>query len=216
MQYSLLDAAYLAQAAYDPKFNARTKDKLVKSLDHKGVQAHILSNRTLLITGSNGVDDYINYNLKVFNLFGEKYRFSDETVEAGHSRAMWHQGFLKHARIVYEFAKPFKPNFIIGHSLGGASAQILAKSFGVPAIGFASPRTQRKRSAKIKGEEHSLTLWRVDDTVPHMPPGFRHLGRSIGIGTKVNNPGMDHSMEHYIPLIKTLAGDPRVPDHWPL
>ena len=114
--------------------------------------------------------------------------------------AFFHSGFYKHAGLILEFAKDNKAQFIIGHSLGAAAAQILGTSLNVPTVGFASPRV-KKGNGRLKNEKRVLNICRVDDLVTRVPPsevGFRRLGRSVRLVPPKNNPGMDHSMPNYI------------------
>ena len=215
VRYNLLEAARLADASYDISNNPLTKNKIRAVCPDRSAQAYMLTNGTLLIPGSNGFDDYLKFNLNRFNLFGTQYSVRDGATEPGASRSLWHQGFLIHARIVFKFAKPFKPKFIIGHSLGGASAQILAKSFGVPAIGFGSPRTRKKGSRRISGEEHSLTIRHKDDLVSKLPFSFRHLGRSIPVAWSTARTGPKHAMKYYIELLAAAQNHPKIPRRWP-
>ena len=213
--YTLLEAARLAEASYDATTNPLTRNIIKGVCGNHSAQAYMLNNGTLLITGSNGFDDYLKFNLQVFSLFGTQYSVRDGPTEAGASRSLWHQGFLAHARLVFKFAKPFNPKFVIGHSLGGASAQILAKSFGVPAIGFGSPRTRKKGSGRIKGEKHSLTILHKDDLVAKMPGSFRHLGRNIRVAWANPRSGPKHAMKYYIELLTAAQGNPGLPARWP-
>jgi len=215
VRYTLLEAARLADASYDVKNNPLTRNRVRGSCPDDSAQAHMLDNGTLLITGSNGFDDYLKFNLQVFSLFGKRYSVTDGPTEAGASRSLWHQGFLAHARIVFKFAKPFKPKFVIGHSLGGASAQILGKSFGVPAIGFGSPRTRKKGSGRINGENHSLTISHKDDLVARLPASFRHLGRNIPVAWATPKTGPKHAMRNYITLLEAAQGQSGLPTRWP-
>jgi hypothetical protein len=66
------------------------------------VEAHFLKNGILLIPGSNSLMDYLKFNLRTLNLGGKQYRMSDATTKKGASGTTWHQGFLAHAKIIFD------------------------------------------------------------------------------------------------------------------
>ncbi|SLN45302.1 hypothetical protein PSA7680_02314 [Pseudoruegeria aquimaris] len=139
------------------------------SLDIRGVQVYFLKNGTLVIPGTNEFSDWFEFNFDVFGTEGHGFE-----VAQGDSGAVWHAGFLEHAQTVFSFAKPLKPKFIIGHSLGAASAQIVGSSLRIPTIAFASPRTNRGEK-RFSGAGWVLNICRVDDTVCQVPPPLHGL-----------------------------------------
>lgn len=186
------------------------------SISIETVQASFLDNGTLVIPGTNEPKDWLT-NL---NLFGPRDR--DEAgmpVLQGDSTLTWHAGFLRHARMVYAFAKPLKPKLIIGHSLGAAAAQIIGASLRVPTIAFASPRPLRERkSVEVAGSDHVLNLLRLDDAVCHVPMallGFRHVGKTLWMGRQGGEPGEDHRIPNYVGLLSDAIAQGKIDSHWP-
>lgn len=210
MRYTLTRAAELAEASYTGKSHPVISFQWKASLDKDDVQAHLLTDNTLLIVGSNSINDYIRYNLRIQRL-GEK-RLSLKTVPG----VTWHQGFLAHARIVHDWLVEHKytPSFIIGHSLGAASAQVLSAAYGVPAIGFAAPRPCRTASAR-SAAARCLLVNRTDDWVCNLAGGFMHLGNVCPVTPRVDNSGLDHSMLHYRQAVSEGIASRSLPQVWP-
>ncbi|SER81220.1 hypothetical protein SAMN04490244_10374 [Tranquillimonas rosea] len=209
---SLLEAAQMMLRVYD-----RDRDpelEIVQQIDIRGVQACTLKGGILVIPGTNEFSDWFQFN---FDLGGrdrvERHGFA---VAHGDSGARWHGGFLEHAQIVYTFAKPQPLRYIIGHSLGAASAQIVGASLKLPTIALASPRTLRG-DRPFPGEGWVVNVCRTDDTVCHVPPdfmGFRHLGSVYWLSPPEVNVGEDHRVDKYIALMEAKVS-PTLPQAWP-
>lgn len=204
----IIQAARLMEAAYR---GPSAFSDVVDVLDHKGVQAVLLPDRTIVVQGTNEASDWWTFNLKVGL---RRPRIAELRGRRGASGAVWHSGFLRHAEILYEWAKPHRPRMLIGHSLGAAAVQIVGASLMVPAIAFAAPRT-KKTKALFAGESKVLNICRTDDTVVGVPPGFRRLGNVTFLKPRRVNPGMDHQMAHYITLLRDPQASRQVPAHWP-
>ncbi len=190
-------AADLIQRAYDGKLGALK----VNGIDHDGAQAAMLSDGTLVIPGTNEVSDWRNFNFDVGK--GERGR-------------TWHAGFLKHAMAIYPFAKGANARLVIGHSLGAASAQIVAASLGVPAICFASPRPLRGRS-RVKGEHRIINLCRLDDAVCSLPLpilGFRQVGKVFWLRSGEQQSAGSHQLKDYLRTMKRKEANPDLPEQW--
>ncbi len=211
--FSIDGAAILAEASYQSK--RITKPKLLKSCPHEDVQAHVLDGDILLLPGSNSLQDYLLYNLRPLRLGRQKYRMDDETTAKGASGTIWHQGFLAYSVVVFEWLKDIKvrPKFIIGHSLGAAATQILTKSYGVPGIGFAAPRTKANRGP-VKNHEKCLIINRVDDIVPKVPSSFVHMGVVKELKVESNRKFTAHSMKHYRKIVKAALAHKVIPQNW--
>ena len=213
-------AARLAFAGYKPHKFPDFEDLIVESLNKKHVQAHLLKNDIVVIPGSNSAFDYLLYNLRMFRVGAKKYRVVDTNDEAGDSGTRWHQGFLAHARIVYDWIKDSehldgrKPSLIIGHSLGGASAQILSMSFGVYAVTFAAPRT-KSNDDRITNDRLCLNIMRSDDTVPKIPETFFHLGIPALMVPSKRSLLPRHHMIRYIWALSNHDLPSAVPKTWP-
>lgn len=210
LRYKLSRAAELAEASYRgtaaPVIAGQHKD----SLSEQDVEAHMLTDGTLLIAGSNSIMDYVRYNLRVQRLGRGRLRLT--TVDG----VSWHQGFLAHAKVVQDWLieKNYPVSFIIGHSLGAASAQILSAGWNVPAIGFAAPRPCRTASVRAAADR-CLLVNRSDDKVCTLPANFQHLGNVHICRPIAPNPGMDHSMSHYRAIISDPPPTVRLPPVWP-
>jgi hypothetical protein len=208
---SLLDAAKMVSENY-----AKTNtDEIETAIDVAGVQAVYLKNGTLVIPGTNELSDWFDFNLNIGGATQpDSHGFE---VVPGDSGAMWHAGFLEHAQMVYMFAKGVKPRFIVGHSLGAASAQIVGMSLGLPTVAFASPQTCRTPH-RLPNEGWVVNVCRVDDAVCYLPPrllGFRTIGSRYWLRPDELDADEDHKIHNYAELLKLKRIKDRVPQQWP-
>lgn len=187
MAFTPLSAAELIKQAYKG-----TVDNTKESFDENGVQAFALNDGTLVIPGSNELSDYTRYNLpamtwKTFgNLAGYKF----------------HAGFLKHAQTLHDFARDNRIKRITGHSLGGASSQLLAATMDIDAINFAAPKVVF-RGWRVVHSNSIMNFNRKDDRVGKIPRFFyKHIGHTHWLDTKMINIGGDHKIKHYIKAMK--------------
>jgi len=191
-------AADLIQRAYDNSLGGAARDRF----DAGGVQAVMLNDATLVIPGTNERGDWARFN---FNL-GTR----------GASGRIWHQGFLDHARAVFPFAVKHGARRVIGHSLGAASAQIVAVSMNVPAICFASPRPLRGKRW-FKGEAQILNICRWDDAVCTLPPrlfGYRHVGKTCWVSPGETQSEGSHTLGDYLRAMARGRSTPDLPESW--
>ena len=194
---NVFKAGQLIDEAYEGKLGSKVAHKV----DVAGVQAFYLKDGTLVIPGTNEKSDWSNFN---FN------------VGKGEAGRTWHAGFLKHAMAVYPFGKGAGAKRVIGHSLGAASAQIVAASLGIPAICFASPRPLRGRS-RVKGEHRILKVCRADDPVGSLPLpllGFRQVGKTCWLRPSDPNEPGGHNLKSYLKIMKSGKSKPDLPDDW--
>lgn len=215
-RYPINTAALLAEASYSAKTHASVKNKIKDSLDEDDVEAHLLDNGVLLIPGSNSLADYLKYNLRMIGLGKTRYRMSDDIYQEGASGTIWHQGFLAHAKVIYDWVERnnYNPTYVIGHSLGAASTQILSKSWGIAGIGFASPRT-RKARGEIKNDSFCLSINRDDDMVCDLPGSFHHMGSVHRCKAKRSVFGPDHAMKHYVKVVQEQQDARLMTEKWP-
>jgi len=213
MQFSLEDAAKLAEASY--KTSRITSPAVTHSCPHRDVQAHMLEGGILLLPGSNSVRDYLKFNLRPLRVGHRRLKLSEEGAENGASGTKWHQGFLAYSREVFEWLKTVDqtPNYIIGHSLGAAAAQILAKTYDVPAIGFAGPRPKFARG-RVNHDRQCLLVNRGDDPVPKLPTQFFHVATVKKLSPKRDDFGLAHSMRHYREIVEEGIDANRLPKTW--
>ncbi len=211
--FSIRDAAILAEASYTP--GAIRQPAIMHSCAHDDVQAHMLEGNILLLPGSNSISDYKNFNLRPIRLGRRKLRMDENKAETGASGTVWHQGFLAYASEIFHWLiqKGTAPNFIIGHSLGAAAAQILAKSYNVPAIGFAAPRPKFSRGP-IKHHRQCLLINRNDDIVPRLPTSFFHMGQVKKLSPAVKRALPAHSMKQYRTIVEEAQASGALPDKW--
>jgi hypothetical protein len=205
----LMDAAQLVENSYKGRAHLPPV-RLDISEGH--VQAFLLTDNTLVIPGSNELVDYTKSNLVT-----GKQKISWNTMGKAAGNAIWHKGFAGHASTIANKLGSLRPTFIIGHSLGAAAAQILGCIYGVPAIGFASPMPRRGKT-RLTHEGLVLNVVRNDDTVCRMPPkhfGFRRVGNTEVMHPASPNPGEDHSMPHYIKLMKIERRQGKIVKSWP-
>lgn len=218
VSYPVRAAADLANISYylGPKGKGEEYLNGTKIIDHcpaQGVEAYLLDTGYLLIPGSNGLGDYLRFNLRLFRIGARKFDLSSETTVKGHSGTIWHQGFFAHAKIIYDWMGARRPKLIVGHSLGAASAQILSKSWSRTAIGFAAPRP-RKASGRILRDELSLSVCRKDDIVCKLPGTFQRMGQTKMLAEKDAKGGLQHSMKCYIAALDNPAPGVSVPKIW--
>lgn len=207
----LIDAARMMHETYA----GTNGNEVVNQIDVAGVQAVLLKNGVLVIPGTNEFSDWFDFNLNMGAAGGgQSHGFE---VVAGDSGALWHGGFLEHAQMVYMFAKGARPKFIVGHSLGAASAQIVGMSLRVPTIAFASPQTCRSPE-RMDHEGWVINICRIDDTVCHVPPkllGFRTIGSRYWLKPDTLDVGEDHRIDNYAELLALKRVKEQVPEAWP-
>ncbi|MHA6264843.1 alpha/beta hydrolase family protein [Arenibacterium sp. CAU 1754] len=208
---NLLEAARMVEENYA----GTNADDIETTIDVSGVQATYLKNGVLVIPGTNELSDWFDFNLNFAPVSPlDAHGFE---VVPGDSGTLWHGGFLKHAQMVYMFAKAVQPRFIVGHSLGAASAQIVGMSLAIPTIGFASPQTCRSRE-RLPNEGWVVNFCRIDDHVCHMPPkflGFRTIGSRYWLKPDAPDPDEDHKIHNYAELLRLAHISDVLPMHWP-
>lgn len=211
MQKTLLEAASLARASY---MGAAALPPLRSALDKGGVQAWLLRDDTLVIPGTNHWTDWIRFNFNTMLVAGQQIGWTEVGTCIGNAK--WHRGFAVHAREVHDWLGGYRPKFIIGHSLGAASAQILGCHFGVPTIGFASPQP-RYGARALHNEGWVLNVVYNDDPVGRFPlaaNGYRRIG-SVEMLARRALSGLQHSMDRYIPLMTQEIGAGTLTAAWP-
>lgn len=215
MRYDLQQAADLAEASYQTQDHSSLRSRIVEDIDEADVQAQLLDNGLLLISGSNSAQDYLRYNLRPLRIGARQYRVkSAATGQAMGGR--WHQGFLAHAMVIHRRLDRQRPRFIIGHSLGAAAAQVLSLLWRVPAVCFAAPRLYAG-GRPVSNERLSLCIWRTDDPVGSFPgDGFEHVGRSVALGKSRSTGMLNHSMKHYKRAIREPHYGRVLPTAWPI
>ena len=210
--------------AGDTKLNSDFDVYVTKRCTVKGVEAYMLNNRCLLIPGSNGLNDYLKFNLRLWGVGQRKLSFSDDAKQQdvetrtrlGFSRTYWHQGVLSHALEIYNWIGKDPndwPEMIIGHSLGAAAAQILSKTWAAPAIGFAAPRPRKSRG-HVELDELSLSICRDDDIVCFLPSSFHRLGQTRTLRHKNPKAGLNHDMDAYIDALNNRKPYLGIPTTW--
>ena len=192
----ILDAAWLLS-------NAEQSPELfdfADTLDEGGVQAKMTAHGILIIQGTNQGRDWIDFNLDVFDLTDAE--LGNITLVDRSDVRNWHAGFLEYAEVVYGFANRFQVKLILGHSLGGAAAQIIGAKLQVPTLAFATPRTYRGNGA-VPGSQYVLNVLKSNDRVCNVPPSFKHVGTTIMLEPiRRVNFGEDHRIRHYIRVLE--------------
>lgn len=182
-----------------------------------GAQAYLTPERDLVIPGTNEQSDWSQYNLRVHGKPGQRIP-GLKLVPLSDIRA-WHFGFLAHADSIYRFAFHHRPRFIVGHSLGGAAAQIIGYRLQVPTITFGAPRVYRGGRQRRRGEGWVLNLCRSDDPVVGVPPFtiFRHIGSTRRLNTGSPVSWRNHPIVEYARLLAEEAGEQfaRIEKAWP-
>lgn len=211
MRYTLSRAAELAEASYTGKSHPVIGFQWADSLNEGDVEAHLLTDDTLLIVGSNSWRDYIKFNLRIQRLGKPRLNLARVTAPVS-----WHQGFLAYTKAVQDWvmAKGVRPSFIIGHSLGAASTQILSAGWDIPGVAFAAPRTCRTAAAQAMAPK-CLCINRTDDAICNLPSSFKHLGHVRACVPRAPNRGLDHKMAHYRQVVGEGIAVRKLPRSWP-
>lgn len=210
MQMSLTEAADLAEKSYLgpaalPPLKAKNTDT---------AQAYLTMDDVLVIPGTNEISDWTKYNLQAFNAKGSQVGWAGANPAI--AAAIWHFGFARHALEVAIFLGARQPKFIIGHSLGAGSAQILACHYQVPTVCFASPRP-RFGVDKLPGEGWAINLVNNEDIIGAIlaeEAGFRRVGSVRGLNPTATG-GLHHSMADYIPALKARLATGSLNPFWP-
>lgn len=167
----------------------------------RGAQAFVTRDGDLVIPGTNEHGDWTRFNIDVLGIADGP--IPGLALVPVSQIGVWHNGFLRHADSVYRFARHHRPRFIVGHSLGGAAAQIIGHRMRIPTITFGAPRVYRGRTRPLAGEGWVLNLCRSDDPVTGVPEiiGFRHLGTVRRLDTGGPVLARNHPMAKYLSLI---------------
>lgn len=224
--YSLLKAARLLQETR-PFILGGQKNHLLSDVTAKGgkVAAGLTQDNILVITGSRGVRDYAFYNFRPLRPLPDM-REIDEIVTDELPKKAYHKGFLLHAARVKAFLGDRKPAFIIGHSLGAASGQILGTHLRVATIGLASPQVVKRRFLKPPAlrasghpQWHAFNMAWKEDLVSrgYRATGLRCLGHRVVVAPTRPNFGIDHFVKDYERLIASAIDQKVVglPHYWP-
>lgn len=220
------DAAKLLRQTRDDILTGQTGD-LLKRVSERGkhIDVGLTTKRdVLVITGSNNWQDYSYYNLRPWR----KIPNSPEVVQLTKDirQQDFHRGFLLHASRILSFLGDDKPQFIVGHSLGAAAAQILGTALNVPTICFASPQVVKRRALKDAKfhAPHTHEQWRVFNvawkqdfvTKAYRMFGLRSLGHRVELDLHNRNIGIDHFVRHYQELLAEDAkrSKPKLPKSW--
>jgi len=218
-KYDIALAAKMVEASYEifrrPSARNSLRGNITGTLDRNHVQALFLKQRILLIPGSNSIADYVMFNLRALNFGGKKYRLNDELTETWGPGVIWHQGFMKHAKVITDWLKrnDYKPKFVMGHSLGAAATQIIVRTHDIPGIAFAAPRVTRGTVQPAPASK-CLCLNRLDDKVCSLPSSFEHLGEIHEAGTR-QFLRFDHKMRHYKSMIAEEQRAGNLGTRWP-
>ena len=193
---STLDAAALVSAAYSATL------RFAAANGEAGVQAYVTHDGDLVIPGTNECEDWRRFNLQVHAQ--RSARIPGLKIVPQSDLGSWHIGFLRHADSVFRFALPHRPRFVVGHSLGGAAAQIIGWRLRIPTVTFGAPRVYKGGARRRPGEGWVLNICRSDDPATGVPllSGFRHLGstRNLRTGRPVST--VNHPVAEYARLLE--------------
>ena len=210
MQMELTQAADLAEKSYlGPNALPPLRAKSTGT-----AQAYLTMDDVLVIPGTNEFADWTKYNLQAFNAKGAQVGWGG--VNPGIAAALWHFGFARHALEVVIFMGARQPKYIIGHSLGAGSAQILACHYRVPTVCFASPRPCFGPTL-LPGEGWAVNLVNNDDIIGAVlaaEAGFRRIGSVRGLNPTLTG-GLHHSMAEYKPALAARLATGSLDPFWP-
>ena len=224
--FTLLEAAKLLQNTRNDIKHGTLGAHLARvSEKGKHVDAGLTHDNKLVITGSDSWQDYMMYNLRPLRPL-PKMPEIDLLTTSDLPKNAFHKGFLLHAARVRRFLGKHQPDFVVGHSLGAAAAQILGTALGVPTICLASPQVVKRRfleAASLRAKDHPQwavfnLAWNKDFvTRGYRLTGLRCLGHRVVVDTKEANFGIDHFVKDYEKLIIKAAAYKiaALPQHWP-
>jgi len=225
--FTILEAAKLLQETRFDILEGRLGHHLAH-VSPKGqhIDAGLTADRNVLVvTGSDGWYDFLSYNLRPWRPLPDMPEIDRLTLEDLPSAA-FHRGFLLHAARVLRFLGDRKPDYVIGHSLGAAAAQILGTGLNVPTVCLASPQVVRRKylqATSVRKSTHSQwnvfnLAWRQDlVTRGYRATGLRCLGHRVVVDTHRAHFGIDHFVKDYEDiLIKAEAYEVAgLPQTWP-
>lgn len=172
--------------------------------------AYLQKDGTLVIVGTNDSADWFD-NLSLWSVSGDVYPvFRSSQVRT----ARWHFGFLRHASLVATKLGSVRPRFIIGHSLGGAVAQVLSVHYLCPAVTFGSPKACQNT---IHHSQHLNIIYKKD-VVPEWPDtdGFyKWVGDEVFLPEDSTDIWPHHSMKQYMPRVAAALSSGLLTSHWP-
>lgn len=213
MSYPVREAAKLAAHAYAAEKSTYLRPLIKDVLDGE-VKAYLLKNDYLLIAGSNSIRDYLQFNMRVFNVGGRKFDLRSTATTRMPDGADWHQGFLAYAHEIQEWLGDRRPRMIFGHSLGGAATQILSRRYKVTGIAFASPRVVRGLPEK-RNYPYCLNVCRNDDPVCAWPKTFSRIGKTIEVAPSRGSLRLNHSMSRYFAVLTKSKASAAIPFRFP-
>lgn len=184
-------------------------------IDQGGVQAYRMLDGSLLVPGTNSTGDWWSFNFQFGTVLGTDIDWPELDKAVGNAR--WYRGFALHARILFQALGSWRPTRIIGHSLGGASAQILGAVLARPTLALACPRP-RKGSHILKNEGWVLNVVYERDLIRLAPPfelGYRHVGSSRILQAPPGQTRALHSPAEYLPVMQGAIAAGTLPAHWP-
>ena len=208
----VIDAAYLVDASYDGKFPSTPVDEV----NDDGVQAYLLKDGTLVLRGTDEryVDWDKNADVAAYRIDGNNFGGVPSIVGT-----KWHRGFFRYAERVDKMVKGQRVKRVMGHSLAGAAAQLLALAYGVPAIVFGCP-TPLFGKQLLKGEHRILNIRLSYDKVPKLVPKLVPFqnARQTGHRYELTLPYMtfpNHKMDYYIKAVRQKSVTKTMPLRWP-
>ena len=172
--------------------------------------AYLQQDDTLVIVGSNDSADWFD-NLSLWSVSGAIYPiFHSSQVRA----ARWHFGFLRHASLIATKLGSTRPRFVIGHSLGGAVAQVLSVHYLCPGVTFGAPKACQY---DIAHSQHLNVIYKKDP-VPEWPDtgGFyKWVGDEVFLPEDATNEWPHHNMKQYMPRVDAALSSGLLRSHWP-
>ena len=206
---SRLSLKSLAQNMRDAYFNPGQLNYKLK-IKGDNALAYLTHDNTLYVVGTNDSADWFN-NLALWSVRGSRYAaFRASQVQT----ARWHAGFLRHAHLVVTKLGNTRPRFVVGHSLGGAVAQVLSVHYLCPGVTFGSPKACQDN---IAHSQHLNVIYKKDP-VPEWPDtgGFYSwVGSEKFLPEDGGTDWPHHNMKQYMRRVDAGLASGLLPKHWP-
>lgn len=188
-----LEAARLVKADYDNQLDLFDRKR------EAGLCFSIARHEGRLIGICRGTTDGAGWRANL-SFFHKPWPGTGETGDE------WHKGWLENAKAGALFFAGRNVAMLLGHSKGGAEAQIIAVSLGIDAMTFGAPAPLWRRVSRALPS--IVNHCRADDLVCRLPPawlGYRRVGETVWHEPAKRHWGEDHRIGNYIEAVSAWS-----------